>query len=394
MKKIFYFILLGFMFFIFGCDNFSFFKGFDELKSDIYTTYYFYASDSKDSKYVSFSYEIGETFSPPELNSELCKKLGKQGYSANGWNVCSSESVKSDNLTKIEYNDLGYVSNFTVSYDSYSFYVADWISNSNTKYVIHHYKQKLSSDKTNAIDDYELYYTDIAYGTTGEQTEVGSLAKNLDGFVTKKIKNVEILPDGSAVAEIYYDRRKYQLNFNSNEGIGSISPIEVVFGGEYKLPKNEFTKDGYKFGGWKINSSLYKDEEKIEISNEQVINDQVTSIDLYAIWIAESGGSATNPYETTVNISFDETIKKGDFIHITSDKQLSHWNVHCYYMGIDEISCTIYTEKDISKIYTEGSLSSDIYIFVDNSWKTGNYTLIVNGIYNETGYDSEKEFTL
>lgn len=391
MKKIFYFILLLFVFFIFGCDNFTFFKAFDDLKSDIYTTYYFYASDEKDSKCVSFSYEIGETFSPPEIDSELCKKLGKQGYFASGWNICSAESEKSDDLTKIQYNDLGYVSNFTVSYDSYSFYVADWIASPDTKYSVHHYKQKLSSDKTSVIDDYELFETFIESGTTGEQTDV--LEKNYPGFAMKKIKNVEILPDESAIAEIYYDRKKYQLNFISNGGNGDISPMEVVFGGEYKLPKNTFTKDGYKFCGWEINSLKYEDEEKIEISSEQIVNDQILSIDLYAIWISESGGSATNPYETTVKFTFDETITKGDFIHIKSDKQLSNWNVHCYYMGIDEISCKILTEKDISKIYSEGALS-DIYIFVEDSWKNGNYTFIVNGIYNEIGYSSEKEFTL
>ena len=122
-------------------------------------------------------------------------------------------------------------------------YVAQWTANTNTKYTVEHYLQKL-----NKTDEYDLKETENNLtGTTGELTN--AQAKSYDGFTAQPFEQEEIAGDGTTVVKIYYTRNNYQYKVKywyENEQ-GTYEPLETVIGGEvpYGTVIDTFTqKDG------------------------------------------------------------------------------------------------------------------------------------------------------
>jgi len=83
-------------------------------------------------------------------------------------------------------------------------------------------------------------------GYTEAQTE--AVAKTYAGFKAGVVTQVEILPDGTAVAEVKYDRDTFTITFVTGGGT-EIAPIEAVFGAAVTAPADP-TKDGFLFKGW------------------------------------------------------------------------------------------------------------------------------------------------
>lgn len=70
----------------------------------------------------------------------------------------------------------------------------------------------------------------------------------------------------------------YTINFDANDGSGTITSITEVAGTQITLPENTFTKDGYIFAGWATSADgdvLYSDKAKITLTE---------NITLYAQW--------------------------------------------------------------------------------------------------------------
>ena len=98
----------------------------------------------------------------------------------------------------------------------------------------------------------------------------------------------------------------YTIEFNSNDGNGSMDSLSLNYDEPKKLTKNSFTREGYKFIGWstEINGSVVYTDGQSVINLTTENKDEVT---LYAVWEANeytitfntSGGSAIN------NINFN-----------------------------------------------------------------------------------------
>ena len=124
-------------------------------------------------------------------------------------------------------------------------YVAQWTANTNTKYTVEHYLQKL-----NKTDEYDLKETENNLtGTTGELTN--AQAKSYDGFTAQPFEQKEIAGDGTTVVKIYYTRNSYQYKiqywYENEQGTYELLQPETVTGGEvpYGTVIDTFTpKDG------------------------------------------------------------------------------------------------------------------------------------------------------
>lgn len=107
-------------------------------------------------------------------------------------------------------------------------YYAQWTANTNTKYTVEHYLQKL-----NKTDEYDLKETENNLtGTTGELTN--AQAKSYDGFTAQPFEQKEIAGDGTTVVKIYYTRNNYQYEVQywyENED-GTYEHLATVPGGE------------------------------------------------------------------------------------------------------------------------------------------------------------------
>ena len=130
---------------------------------------------------------------------------GKPGYTFAGWQPSVARKVTSN-----------------------AEYVAQWTANTNTKYTVEHYLQKL-----NKTDEYDLKETENNLtGTTGELTN--AQAKSYDGFTAQPFEQKEIAGDGTTVVKIYYTRNNYQYEVQywyENED-GTYEHLATVPGGE------------------------------------------------------------------------------------------------------------------------------------------------------------------
>ena len=156
----------------------------------------------------------------PEFECGPTGPTGKPGYTFAGW----EPSVATEVTSNVEY-------------------VAQWTANTDTKYTVEHYLQKL-----NKTDEYDLKETENNLtGTTGELTN--AQAKSYDGFTAQPFEQKEIAGDGTTVVKIYYTRNNYQYKVKywyENEQ-GTYEPLETVIGGEvpYGTVIDTFTqKDG------------------------------------------------------------------------------------------------------------------------------------------------------
>ncbi len=147
---------------------------------------------------------------------------GKPGYTFAGWQPSVARKVTSN-----------------------AEYVAQWTANTNTKYTVEHYLQKL-----NKTDEYDLKETENNLtGTTGELTN--AQAKSYDGFTAQPFEQKEIAGDGTTVVKIYYTRNNYQYKiqywYENEQGTYELLQPETVTGGEvpYGTVIDTFTpKDG------------------------------------------------------------------------------------------------------------------------------------------------------
>ena len=98
-------------------------------------------------------------------------------------------------------------------------YTANWVGDSQTKYTVKHYKEKLDGT-------YELAETENNLTGTTDST-VYAQEKTYDGFEFNSEKSAEtksgkVLPDGSLVLEMYYDRCFYTLTLQAGENVNKV----------------------------------------------------------------------------------------------------------------------------------------------------------------------------
>lgn len=191
----------------------------------------------------------------------------KAGYSFDGWDADIPSTMPANNLT----------------------FTAWWTERTDTPYKVKHYKQNLD-------ESYKLEQTDEKTGTTGQLTD--AVTKTYTGFTAKTFAQKTILPDGSTVVEIYYDRDSFALSWNVNGGkplTGSYTYGSVKYGTPIKKPDMP-TKTGHTFAGW------YMDEE-LTAALEDNATMPAKDITMYASWEVEqytisfdsNGGSPVPP---------------------------------------------------------------------------------------------------
>ena len=166
----------------------------------------------------------------------------KTGYTFNGWNEKADGTGTVWGLTTSGVYESGktwkwtYTKNITL--------YAQWKANTNTKYVVKHYKQKLDGTYPSEADD-----TDNLTGTA--DSSVSPAIKSYAGFTSPSLQTVTIAADGSTVVTYKYTRNKYTFTLGSATGVstsGSTASGSYYYGSTITLKASANT--GYTFNGW------------------------------------------------------------------------------------------------------------------------------------------------
>ena len=156
-----------------------------------YTLTWVTDGDELTGAYTTGSVKFGADITAPNTPT-------KTGYVFDGWNESVSATMPAGNTT----------------------YTATWTPATNTKYTVKHFQQNVENDEYTEVtaDAQELE------GTTGQLT--AAEAKEYEGFDAKAFSQIEIAADGSAVVNIYYDRKKYTVTFLNAEG--DLTPLQTI----------------------------------------------------------------------------------------------------------------------------------------------------------------------
>lgn len=232
------------------------------------------------------SYKIGIDYTAADLpgNNNAEVDALNPGFDLVGWAL---EEEDTDLQKIFTYDEQGCIKTFHMGVRSITLYGAKYTAATDTPYKIIYKTQNLT------MDGYEDYSDVTLEGTTStpdapSYTDAANNLIEIPGFSPRLdlITEVEILADGSAVVEVFYDRNSYTLTFHANDGSGDAEQTETqtfYYGVTAQLKPNSFTRDGCGFAGWATTRERaaagtvdYTDGANYTIS--------IGDADLYAVW--------------------------------------------------------------------------------------------------------------
>ncbi len=126
------------------------------------------------------------------------------------------------------------------------------------------------------------------------------------------------IPSGSTGNKSYtanYKANTYQIKYNSNGGVGTMSNSTHTYGESKALSINTFTREGYTFQGWSTSSS----SSTVKYTNGQSVTNLTSTngevINLYAVWkintytvkVTVTNGTISGSTSKTVNYNTNAT---------------------------------------------------------------------------------------
>ena len=203
----------------------------------------------------------------------------RDGYTFIGWYIQKIGGVKISESTYVG-------GNIT--------YYAQWIANTDTKYVVKHWQQNIdgNADIKNDVN-YTLKDTETLEGTTDEIVIPG--IKKYTGFTSPDVRKISILGDGSLVVDYYYKRNKYNVVLDKDEGIESVSGADTYYY-EQQVTIDAQVKDGYEWKGWTGNVTLESKQNTFGMPTQDIeLTATTTKIEReYTITFDSNGGEQPN----------------------------------------------------------------------------------------------------
>lgn len=183
---------------------------------------------------------------------------------------------------------------------------AKWTAATNTEYKIEYYLEELNDtysetpffvfDGQGTTDYYiEISGTNIITYTTPAKTNVvkTEALASYTGFtkvtgIAAEILSGSILPNGTQVLKVYFDRNEHSITFNFNNGDAPVTITNIKY--QQEVVRTIPTKLGYDFSDWYHEIGLItKSNWNINIAqNEMTYVMESRDIELYAKWEARA----------------------------------------------------------------------------------------------------------
>ena len=164
-----------------------------------------------------------------------------------------------------------------------------YTANTNTPYVVKHYKQKVT------LDGYVLVDTQNLEGTT--DAPVDPAVNNYYGFISPEVQHTTIKGDDSTVVEYYYNRDSYTVTFDTNGG-SEESEQTIVYEATASRPLINPIKEHNTFDDWYTDDTY---ETKYDFENDKIVEDTVIyakyNLNKYTVTFDTNGGSEVQSQE-------------------------------------------------------------------------------------------------
>lgn len=227
---------------------------------------------------------------------------------------------------------------------------AKWIANTDTLYKVEHYKQNTALDSD--PESYVYFESETLAGKTDSLTQ--AVPKTYDGFIPDSYSQSKIAADGSTVVRIFYNRRKYTVSFDSNNGTGESFSQAFYYGCPQSLAENCFSNTGYVFAGWSTSASgtvEYSNLAKFETTRDFI---------LYAVWHELK----TVTYKVQ---HYKQTTSLGNNYELVSDDTQTLYGKTGEMSQAAVKTYTGFTAKSFSQVTINESGNSVVKIFYDRN---------------------------
>ncbi len=204
----------------------------------------------------------------------------RTGYTFAGWNTTPAATMPKANTT----------------------YTAQWSPNTNTPYVVKHYKQALDRSYSETPDE-----TENLQGTT--DANVTPETKNYTGFTAPSTQTQAIAADGSMVIEYQYTRNSYELTWDANGGTiaGEYTSGDVLFEAQIIAPDAaNVTRAGYEFAGWNAMPATMMPAEQLTYTAQWLIDADLVVAEGDPVDISNDEEVTTTTVQTGAQLTVDE----------------------------------------------------------------------------------------
>lgn len=231
-----------------------------------------------------FTYDVAKNLRPNTFT--------KKGYTFAGW-------MKSENGTEEIYTNNQEVKNITTS-GTITLY-AKWIRNKYT--VVYNSNAPVETvhgnmENSNFEYDVKCVLKENAYLRKGYKFKCWNTASNGTGTTYSNSAEVNNLTDvANGIVTLYaeWTPNTYRINFNSNNGTGSMEAQTISYDVTANLNANAFKKTGYTFASWNTKSDGTGNSYNNNAEVKNLVETDNGSITLYAIWTPNTN----TPYKVT-----------------------------------------------------------------------------------------------
>ncbi len=249
----------------------------------------------------------------------------KEGYTFSGWDKTLTEMPANDVTVKGTFGVNTYKLTYVVDGEEYRSYdvaygtaITPEAAPTKEGYTFSGWDKTLTEMPANdvtvkgtfTVNTYKLTYVvdgeeyrsyDVAYGTA--ITSEAAPAK--DGYTFSGWSDIPgTMPANDVTVNGTFAANTYFVEFNANDGTGSMDKQSFVYDAAQRLTANAFTKDGFVFAGWNTASdgtgTAYDDK-------AEVINLTTGKVDvvLYAQWKKDANGNGIpDENETPWNVTY------------------------------------------------------------------------------------------
>lgn len=165
-----------------------------------------------------------------------------------------------------------------------------------------------------------------------------------------------VLNNYDIVLNPVWEKNKYKVKFNANDGTNNYTEQEVVHGTATVLNQNIFTREGYDFEGWNTKADgsgdSYSDLEEVTLTN---------NLELYAIWKIKS---FTITFKTNGGSSVSsQKIDYGKKVTVPTDPNRIGYSFAGWY-----------SEEELTNLYDFNTLvTSDVFLYA--KWEKNKYKI-------------------
>lgn len=188
----------------------------------------------------------------------------------------------------------------------------------------------------------------------------------------EQIKNLTSEDNEVLIFDAVWDDLTFTINFDANGGNGYMDSVSYRYDTTYTIPRNNFSKTGYKFSHWECEGVRYQNEQTLG-----KLSDTQTNFVFKAIWTPITYTvrySASNYSYNLGTFSYDEDFVLTNCVYRNQEVDYFTYNGKVYHVGDSVKNLATYNKTVTLEIIWKGVDFKINYYLDETTYETYAYT--------------------